>query len=301
VVLSLEMLAQGGLRPAQVDDQTLHKRLAVIGAIREMRKSVPIYGIVSDSARIAPIAIDLTASGKIDFLLICRSELPASEGERNPGNLADQISQRGVSSRVTITATIDSAPQLLIGRLLNHRFGITPRFWIGTSRSPQAAGLAPLLRSQIAALDGQTLPGTPDAASRSDVVFLVNAPETEDEGRAGLLETAAAAISKGFRVALADMVEPLEGRAALLDELKRRKMIDQLIGYSASLPPESACATVLAQASARLITMKFLRDDVDRLQRAERSQVELMLTRMISDVTYWTSIRPKVEAFFGSK
>jgi hypothetical protein len=299
VVISLEMLTQGGVKASAVDETSLRRRLTVIDFIRDQRKGLPVYGIVSESSAVAPLAIDLTANAKIDYLLICRNELPASEGEpanrRDAASLTEQIASRGVANRVTITATMDSAPQLLIARLLNHRFGITPKFWIGTSRSPQAAGLAPLLLSQIAAVDGVALPGTPDAASRADIVFLVNAPETEDEGRSALIETAATAISKGFRVALADMVDGLENRAALLGDLKRRKMADQLVAYSASIPPESACATVLAQAASRLITMKFLRDDVDRLQRAERAQVELMLTRMLSDISFGSVVRPKLE------
>jgi hypothetical protein len=299
VVLSLEMLTQGGVKAAPIDETRLRSRLTVIDFIRDQRRALPIYAIVGENSAVASLAVELTANGKIDYLLVCRSELPASEGEPvNRGDaakLTEQITRRGVSNRVTITATMDSASQLLIARLLNHRFGIAPKFWIGTSRSPQAAGLAPLLLSQIAAVDGVALPGTPDAASRADVVFLVNAPETEDEARSALLETAATAISRGFRVALADMVEDLDSRTALLGDLRKRKMVDQLVAYSGSIPPASACATVLAQASSRLMTMKFLRDDVDRLQRAERAQVELMLTRMLSDISFAGVVRPKLE------
>lgn len=301
VALSLEMLAQGGVRATPVDETILRSRLTLIDFIRDQRKGLPIYAIVSEDSSLAPLGVELTSNGKIDYLLICRRELPASEGEPasrgEAAKLAEQITRRGLTNRVTITAALDSAPQLLIARLLNHRFGITPRFWIGTSRSPQAAGLAPLLLSQIAAVDGIALPGTPDAASRSDVVLLVNAPETEEEGRRALLETAATAISRGFRVALTDMVEDLDSRTALLADLRKRKMVDQLVAYSASIPPESACATALAQASSRLITMKFLRDDVDRLQRAERAQVELMLTRMLSDTSFPGVVRPRLEKF----
>ncbi len=297
VVVSLEMLAKGGPLGSVPDEATVKRRLAVIDSIRERHQGLLIYGLVAEKQVVSTFAIELVAAAKLDFLLVCRSGESTNGGPAAQTNLSDEITRRGLAGRVTITPGMAAAPQLLIARLLNHRFGHTPKLWIGTSSSPQAASLAPLILSQISAIDGRAVPGTPEAASRSDILLFVNAPDTEDEGQTALLSTVASAITKGFRVALVDLAESTESRAALLTEIRRHKMLDQMIAYSAAEQMETASASVLAQAASRLVMMRFLRDDIDRLQRTDRAQVELMLTRVLTDVSYGSVIRPKLEAF----
>ncbi|MEP7270346.1 MAG: DUF4127 family protein [Acidobacteriota bacterium] len=296
VIISLEMMTKGGAQGALPDEAASKGRLALIDSIRNRNKGVAVYGLVGETQGISTLGLDLAAAGKLDFLLVCRDADSANLEQRRSA-LVEEIARRGIAGRVTVTTGMAAGPQLLVARLLNHRFGLTPKLWIGTSSSPQAASLAPLLLSQISAIDGRALPGTPEAASRSDVVLFVNAPDTEDEGQTALLSTVASAITKGFKVALVDLSESAASREALLTELRRRKMLDQIIGYSANERLETASASVIAQAASRLVTMRFLRDDVDRLQRAERAQVELMLTRVLSEVSYQSTIRPKLEAF----
>ena len=297
VIVSLEMILRGGPLGTAPDQATIGRRLDVLTWMRSRGRALPIYAIVGDDPKASSVALDLAATGTIDFALICRSEPAAGEGEtadRSP--LADEIARRRLAARVTITPGAEAAAQLLVVRLLGRRFGLAPKLWIGTSASPRSAALAPMLLAQIRALNGRPLPGTPDAASQSDVVLFVHAAGTEPEGRAGLLESVAAAISKGFRVALVDLSDtpPVARRCS---GVRRRKLLDQLVAYSAAVPAESASGSALAQAVSRLIMMKFLRDDVDRLQRADRTQVELMLGRSVSEFSYPQVIRPKLDEF----
>ncbi len=298
VIVSIEMLARGGSKGASTSEATLRQRLAILDFMRGDPARLPIYGFVAESDKTAGIALDLLAADKLDHLLVCRDQLATSEGDATDRSiLTNQIAQRGLAGRTTVTSGVDAAAQLLISRLLNRRFGISPTVWVGTSPSPQAAGLGPLLLSQVGAFDGRTLPGTPDAAARADIVLFVNAPETEAEGRAALLETIAVAISKGYRVAVADQAQSAADRQAFFSEIRRRKMLDQLVAYTAAAPGELATGSALAQATSRLMTMRFLRDDIDRLQRVERAQVELGLSRVLTEILYADVIRPKLEVF----
>ena len=292
VIVSLEMILRGGLRGTPPDEATIARRLDLLSWIRLRGRALPIYAIVGDDQKTSSIALDLIAAGKIDFALICRDE---SHGEGQ--TLEDEIARRKLTGRVTITPGADAAAQLLVARLLGRRFGFVPKLWIGTSASPQSAALAPMLLAQIRALNGRALPGTPDSASQSDVVLFVHAAGTEPEGLARLIESVAAAAAKGFRVALVDLSDTAASREALFAEVRRRKLLDQLVAYSAAVPAESASGSALARAVSRLMTMKFLRDDVDRLQRADRTQVELMLGRAVMELSYPMVIRPKLEGF----
>jgi hypothetical protein len=70
-----------------------------------------------------------------------------------------------------------------------------------------------------------------------------------------------------------------------------------LQAYAASREPTEALSKAMAQCSTRLIAAKVLRPslEVEQLRRAERAQIELMMSRYLEDWAYTGSIRARVE------
>jgi hypothetical protein len=176
---------------------------------------------------------------------------------------------------------------------------MSPKIWLGTTSttapSAQITALATQVAAQIVALDGRPIAGSAEVASSTDILLIVQVPGATPEGRASLLETISAAVSRGFRVAVADLSGESASRDALYAELRSRKLLDPIFAFSAAAPPGEAAAQALAQAAARLVTIKFLRDDNERMLRAERAQVELTLARALGEFAYPAVIKPKLE------
>ncbi|MFN0124792.1 MAG: beta-N-acetylglucosaminidase domain-containing protein, partial [Blastocatellia bacterium] len=83
-------------------------------------------------------------------------------------------------------------------------------------------------------------------------------------------------------------------------EIRTRRLLDQLYAFGAT--PETATelsaqsgAPAIAQASARLVAAKFLRDDNARLLRMERAQIELSLTGWLASRVY-PDVFPAIES-----
>ena len=245
----------------------------LIGAIRGRRPGLPVFGFTAAAA--PPFARELAASGEIDYL------------PGDPGS--------------------EAAAATLLARQLARRFGWAPQFMPIYPTESGRAAVGPAVSAGIKLLDGVEIgstSGTAAAAAQADVLLFVHTPQTGELEREALAEAIAQAAAKGYRVALADVsavgVEPL------LEGLRRRKLLDQLAAYAAgggnagaATGGNSAATTIalaLAQAAVRTVSLKFLRDDVERAQRAERAQVEYLLTRYLTDWGYQARVRPKLEA-----
>lgn len=269
-------------------------KFKLLAQIRARTPRMPIYGFTSDEA-VSDAAIDALASGALDYLLVMRDEAISNE-DSSSDPLDTKIAERGFAERATVIIGRDGGAQLLVARMLLQRFGLKPKIWLGASATPQAARLAPQMTAQVKVIDGQALPGSPEAAAKADLLFFIQSPGTASEGRAAFADAAAQANARGFRTAVADLSEDESSRNALFTELRKRKLFDPLLGFSSASVAGDASAQALAQSMARLVTMKFLRDDTDRLQRAERSQIELTLVRMLHEFSYPRFVLPKLEA-----
>lgn len=293
-VVSLDMLLRGGSRNAPLDEARVKENLAALARLRAQRPGLACYGFVGYDEAINRIALDALAAGSLDYLIIGRQDLPAKEGDA----LLAEIERRGLKSRAQVIQGLDAAPQLLIARLMLSRFGLTPKIWVGATSTEQAASVVPIISGHLAALGALVVPAGIEATGQADLLLFAQLPGTTAQARAGLLETVAAATGKGLRVAVADLSGESESRNALFAELRGRKLFDHLFAFSAA-PEGKASAEALAQAVARLVTAKFLRDDIDRLQRSERAQVELTLAHAIREFIYPQMVAPRVEAHVG--
>jgi hypothetical protein len=145
------------------------------------------------------------------------------------------------------------------------------------------------LTSNIDAVGAQLM-----QTGRADIFLFVHTPNTDAVQLANFATTLANTVASGYYVALADV----SGKATpLVAALRERKQLDLLQAYAASSNPHEAIGKTLAHCAARLIAAKVLRPslEVEQLRRAERAQIELMLTRYLEDWGYAESIRARVE------
>jgi hypothetical protein len=267
-----------------------------VKSIRAGRRGMPVYGFVTESARVQS-ALDLAAAEALDFLLIAGAGI-------NAVALNNEIAARNLAGKVAVDDGAASAEMMLLARMLNRRFGFSPRlvpaYSLSASHDKQAEHRR--LDAKSRAIGGWELPQTAEVARTGDVLLFLHLPQTPDEQRKGFVEALAQTIDKGGRVALVDLSESRESKEVVIAELRRRKLFDKLLAYASSDPdnPNStgdAIDRAITQVSTFLVAIRFLRDDLARLRRIDRAQVTLLLNRYLSDWAYALRIRPALDAF----
>lgn len=255
----------------------IEQRLELIEWMRKHAPNIPIYGF--------------TASG------------PPGEAEIK---LFDYLLAGGENKRpdkAAIETEPDAASATLVARLLNQRFGFTPKFLPLYSSARGGASIQRTISERIALVGGAELRSINDATRSASILLFVHSPQTTDQERATLVESLANAINKSYRVALLDLSESKAGKEGLLAELRRRKLLDHVIAYASSdltggaSAAAQAAARVLTHAASLLVAIRFLRDDVDRVGRIDRAHVNLLFKSYLSDWDYALEIRPKLETF----
>ncbi|MGH9851215.1 MAG: DUF4127 family protein [Blastocatellia bacterium] len=255
----------------------IEQRVELIEWIRKQAPNIPIYGFASSGLR-GEAEIKL-----FDYLLA------GGENKR--------------SDKAAVETEPDAASATLVARLLNQRFGFTPKFLPLYSSARGGASIQRTISERIALAGGAELRSINDATRIASILLFVHSPQTNDQERATLVESLANAINKSYRVALLDLSESKAGKEGLLAELRRRKLLDHVIAYaSADLtggPSAAAQATarVLTHAASLLTAIRFLRDDVDRVGRIDRAHVNLLFKSYLSDWAYALEVRPKLETF----
>lgn len=252
------------------------RRSELIEWIRKASPDVPVYGFAFSNTPNAAIS-------SLDYAL--------ANGET------------GQANKVGAESEPDAASVTLVARLLNHRFGLTPKFLPLYSSAAGRDAVHRTISDRIKLLGAGESSLLNEAERGITILLFVHAPQTNDQERAALVESLAAAVGKSYRVALLDLSESKAGKVALLAELRGRKLLDQIIAYASSeaAPDASskvrATARVLAHSSALLTAIRFLRDDVDRVKRIDRSHVNLLFSRYLTDWAYALEVRPKLETF----
>ncbi len=187
-----------------------------------------------------------------------------------------------------IEPNADNAAYLLVARLLNRIHQRPPKV-MAIASGEESLPIFKAVANNIEAVGGQLVKN-----GKADLFFFVHTPNTDPARLASFIETLAKTIAAGYYVALADVSGNIE---PIIAALRERKQLDLLQAYAASREPDDAIGKALAQCSTRLIAAKVLRPslEVEQLRRAERAQVELMLTRYLEDWAYVGSIRARVE------
>ena len=194
-------------------------------------------------------------------------------------------------SELTGLPVADTA-SLLTVRQLNRRFGIAPGIVPFYSAGPSDSA-----NVSIRALGGRVLNAGAAEVRRADLLLFVHQPQTSEAQFTAFITELERAVTAGYRVALADTATDQAERERLMNAVSSRKMLDQLFGFAVADEFTSGTALAMAQASARLVTARFLRDDADRLRRTEQAQVELLLNRWLKAAVYDPVLRPQLDRF----
>jgi len=305
VIISLDAIAGGSRQPQQL------QQLDVVKWIRARRPAMAVYAFTAGSSeQLIQSALNLVAESALDFLLI-------SGAGASREKLPDEVAARGLSDKSAIVPDVDAAAMILLSRMLNRRFGFTPKIFpvfssvegrnsVSNNRRnlPLGAGASATIRA-IGAVE----PSQPDSppsnnATRSvDALLFVHTPRTPDANRDALIEAIARNVGNSAIVAFADISETKESKEAVIAELRRRKLLDKLITYASSDPisPGSDSADAISRAvthtSAFLNAVRFMRDDLARVRRFDRAHFDLLFSRYLSDWAYALTIRPKLDDF----
>jgi hypothetical protein len=226
---------------------------------------------------------------RLDFLNWLRQSNPELPIYGFIEKARDEISNY-VFDDLLITSESSEAAYLLVARFL-HRTYERPLKILPIASDTYPEAVLKAITSKVATVGGQLV-----TTGKADLFLFLHVPNTDAAKLANFADALVKAVAAGYYVALADVSGNSE---PLIAALRERKQLDLLQAYAASSEPEVAIGKALAQCSARLMAAKVLRTslEVDQLQRAERAQVELMMTRYLEDWLYASKLRPLLEAY----
>ncbi len=297
-----------------LDSTDSERRFELIKRIRAQRPAIPIYGFLSRSetyqsgielAGIELAGIELVAGRSLDFLLISAEDITA-DNRRGASltKLKNEVASRRLDNRILFNDSSDSATNALLARMINIRFGFAPRilpvYSSSSERDGQTSPVQDLINHHIRLMNGAEPQRTSDGARGVDVLLFVHTSQTQDQERAAFAQTIAQTIDKNVRISVVDLAESKKDKEGLIADLRRRKLLDKLASYASLDPnnekPGESITRALAQSSSFLVSIRFLRDDVDRIRRFDRAQVSLLLSRYLSDWIFPLLIRPELQS-----
>lgn len=201
----------------------------------------------------------------------------------------DEISSF-VFDDLLLTPDSRDAAYLLVARFL-HRTYQRPLKVLPIASAEYPPAVLKALANRIEAVGAKVI-----TSGQADIFLFLHTPNTDETKRANFADALAKAVAAKYYVALADLTAQPE---ALVTVLRERRQLDVLQAYAASPAPEVAIGKALAQCSARLVAAKVLRATLegDQWQRAERMQVELMMTRLLEDWAYPRKVQPLLETY----
>lgn len=276
----------------------------LLNQIRQQRPRLPVFLIVEKG--LPPETLDHLQSGRVDLIACSADEKLAPE---TPGKI------------IRFDDPAELLP-LLIARMVNLRFGESPRIYPVYSPANAIAGAAidqlpgnqlnssqiknqikNQVRRQIGAIGAtEFVPGP--AAGTPDIILFIQLPGTSEVTLRSMIAGLEETIGRNVRVAILDLTTDRESKERLFAELQRRRWLDRLAGFAASEPAEApaimadsiSSARAISQSSLFLVAIHSLRDDLDRLYRTDRAQVRLLFSRYLTDYIYQLRIRHDLES-----
>lgn len=282
IIISLERMT----------DREGNTRTAILDFIRRTRPGLQIYGFTATEGLVRQ-SLRLVDEGKLDLLLIAgdRQSPAAMSGE----NAAAR------EGRVMLEDNPESSTTLLVTRMLNRRFGYSPRIMSVFGINVDAGTREKVLRTQnqviakVGAIGGTISGGT---APAPELIVYLHLSGLNDRDRAAFVQSINTALEKNLRVVLVDLAAEPESRHALMASLRQMKLLDRLSGYAGRAgvdePVGDVVTRAIGQASAFLLAIRFLRDDLDRVRRIDRSQIRLLISRYLSDFSYPLTISGEI-------
>lgn len=272
----------------------------LLNQIRQQRPRLPVFLIVEKG--LPPEALDHLQSGRVDLIACSADEKLAPETTGKVFRFNDPA---------------ELLP-LLIARMVNLRFGESPRIYPVYSPANAIAGAANdqlsgsqlissqiknQVRRQIGAIGAtEFVPGP--AAGTPDIILFIQLPGSSEVTLQSMIAGLEETIERNVRVAILDLTTDRESKERLFVELQRRRWLDRLAGFAASETVEApatmadsiSSARAISQSSLFLVAIHSLRDDLDRLYRTDRAQVRLLFSRYLTDYIYQLRIRQDLES-----
>ncbi|MFN0110148.1 MAG: DUF4127 family protein [Blastocatellia bacterium] len=290
----------------------------ILKQFRAQNSSLPIYGFASLDSSIEAskqsclTAIELLADGVLNFLLIGQGEdLSAKPAQIVRARLAGESASREIGDRVAFTNNPKSMAATTLARMLAARFGRSPKtvpvYSSGEGRLSRDENSIPLNQSIAAAIKlvgANLLPQTQESAPLVEVLLFIHTPQTTDEQRTALAMNVLQTVDSGARVTFLDVSESQKTKDAMLAELRQHKVIGKLTAFASAIPgeePGDALNRAMAQTAIFFAAIRSLRNDIDRVHRIERAQVNLLFSRILEDWGYNTIVRPRLDEFVRSK
>ena len=292
--------------------ETWQGRFELVKQLRRSRPQIPIYGFITlpdPSNQIAQATIDLGTYPLLDLLLINYQDQPGEDRRKTLlTTLKSELKISDFGRKIVIDDNPDAATITLLARMINQRFGFAPKVLPvysstaerGATVNGYARPLHELVSDRIRKFGGIEVSQTPEGARNVDLLLFVQTAQTRAQDRPAFVEAIAQTIDRNVRIGLVDLSETRESRDALISELRRRKMLDKLTSYASFDPAtersEDALTRALAQSSSFLVSIRFLRDDPDRVRRFDRAQVSLLISRYLTDWAFPFQVRPKLQS-----
>ena len=285
----------------------------VLKQFRAQNSRLQIYGFTSldsaseDSKQTCQSVLDLISGNSLDFVLIGQDEdLSAKPAQIARARLIGEAGSREISDRMAFANGQNSLAQILLARMLAQRFGRSPKILPVYSVSENSGKDGDLisvrqsLAAKIKLVGGTLLTQNPEAAPQVDILLFVHTPQTSEEKRTELALAILQTIDSGARISFLDVSESKQTKEAMLAELRKHKLLGKLTAYASAVPGESTRETLnrgLAHTIIFFSAIKSLRDDIDRVHRIERSQVNLLFSRILEDWGYNLIVRPQLEEY----
>ncbi|MEK7831607.1 MAG: DUF4127 family protein [Acidobacteriota bacterium] len=285
---------------------------AILKQFRSQNPRLPIYGFASldssveTSKQSCQTAIELVVGGSMDFLLIGQDEdLSAKPAQIARARLVGEATLQEAGDRIAFANDRNSLPATLLARMLATRFGRSPKimpvYSSGEGRLSKDNDGVPLNQSVAAGIKltgGSTLVQNSETAPQVDVLLFVHAPTTSEEQRTTLAMNVLQTIDSGARVAFVDFSETKQTKEAMLAELRQHRLMGKLTAYASSAPgdsPRGALNRALAQTTIFFAAIRSLRNDIDRVHRIERGQINLLFSRILEDWGFNLIVLPQLE------
>ncbi len=286
----------------------------ILKQFRSQNPRLIIYGLASldssteTSKQTCQTAVELILSGSLDFLLIEQNEdLTAKPAQIVRARLMGEATLQEADNRIAFASGQNSLTATLLSRMLATRLGRSPKimpvYSSGEGRLSQDSNGTPLNQSVAAGIKltgGSTLAQNSETAPQVEVLLFIHAPKTSEEQRTALAMNVLQTIDSGVRVAFVDLSETRQTKEAMLSELRQHRLMGKLTAYASSVPgdsPREAVNRVLAQTTVFFAAIKSLRDDIDRVHRIERGQINMLFSRILEDWGYNLIVLPQLEEF----
>jgi hypothetical protein len=223
--------------------------------------------------------------------------------------LIGEAATLNAEDRIAFDDNINSAASTLLARFLTQRLGRSPKILPVYSsaegrRSEKSRDSLPLdqsIATKIKLFAGAMLPPNSESAPQVDVLLFVHTPDTSEEQRTALAMTVLQTIDSGVRVAFVDLSESAKTKEAMLAELRGHKLLGKLTSYASAFSDESSNRATLNRALAHTViffaAIKSLRNDIDRVHRIERHQINLLFSRILEDWAYNLIVRQQLDEF----